>query len=77
MDIYKKNINSMSSYELAHKINSNSYCYDNTELSIVSKENNIGYSANNEDYGVEMNHFRIVRIIQENKNLLIKSEKNI
>ena len=77
MDIYKKNINSMSSYELAHKINSNSYCYDNAELSIVSKENNIGYSANNEDYGVEMNHFRIVKIIQENKNLLIKSEKNI
>ena len=77
IDIFKKN-NSMSSFDMPTKTNSYSY-YNNNELCIISKENNIEYITKNnvENFGVEMNHFRIVKIIQNNKNMLIKNEKNI
>ena len=77
MDISNKNYNLINSYELPTKANANSFFYDNNELSGVSKEINISYEACNEMYGVEMNHFRIVKIIQENKNMLNKNEKNL
>ena len=73
MDIYKKN-NSMSSFDLATKTNANSYSYANNELSIAANENNIEYKGYDGHYGVEMNHFRIVKIIQESKSMLIKNE---
>ena len=72
-DIYKKN-NSMSSFDLPTK--TNSYSYANNELYIISNENNFEYKSNYKNYGVEMNHFRIVKIIQDNKNMLKKNEKN-
>ena len=77
IDIFKKN-NSFSSCDMPTKTNSYSYC-NNTELYIISKENNFLYKAhaNDGNNGVEMNHFRIVKIIQDNKNLLIRNEKNL
>lgn len=48
-----------------------------SELNIV-KENNLNFIQSNEtNKGVEMNHFKIVALIQENKNLLEKFEKKI
>ena len=76
IEIYKKN-NSMSSFDMAAKTNANSYSYANTELCISQNENNIQYKVNEGDFGVEMNHFRIIKIIQENKKMLIKREKNL
>lgn len=65
-DIYKKN-NSISSIDMAIKSNI-SYSFANSDLCIVSKENNFEYKVNDRNSGVEMNHFRIVKIIQDNKN---------
>ena len=74
IDIYKKN-NSMSSFDMAAKTNANSYSYANTELYISQNENNVQYKVNEGEFGVEMNHFRIIKIIQENKKMLIKREQ--
>ena len=71
---YKKN-NSISSFDLPTK--TNSYSCANNELYIISNENNFEYKVNYKNYGVEMNHFRIVKIIQDNKRMLKKNEKNI
>ena len=77
IDLFKKN-NSFSSFDMPTKTNSYSYC-NNAELYIISKENNFQYKAhaNDGNNGVEMNHFRIVKIIQDNKSLLIRNEKNL
>ena len=74
IELYKKN-NSISSFDLPTK--TNSYSYANNELYIISNENNFEYKVNYKNYDVEMNHFRIVKIIQENKRMLKKNEKNI
>lgn len=66
-DIYKKN-NSISLIDMA--IKNNSYSFANSDLCIVSKENIFEYKVNDKNCGVEMNHFRIVKIIQENKNIV-------
>lgn len=74
IDTYKKNY-SMSSFDMVVKTNANSYSYANTELFISQNENNLQYTVNQGEYGVEMNHFRIIKIIQENKKMLVINEK--
>ena len=69
-NIYKKN----SSFDLVNKTSTNSYTYANNELCITANENNIQYKGDNCYYGVEMSHFNIVKIIQQNKSMLIKKE---
>ena len=67
----------MSSFDIASKTNANSYSIGNTELYISQNENNFQYKVNEDDFGVEMNHFRIIKIIQDNKKMLLNSEKYI
>ena len=74
MDITKKN-NSMYAFELNPKTSNNCNSKIFTELNIVSKENNFQYKIN-DNCGVEMNHFRVVKIIQENKIMINKYEYN-
>ena len=69
-NLYKKN----SSFDLINKTNTNSYSYVANELCITANENNIQYKGNDSNYGVEMSHFNIVKIIQKNKSLLVKNE---
>ena len=73
MDITKKN--SMYAFELNPKTSNNCNSKIFTELNIVSKENNFQYKIN-DNCGVEMNHFRVVKIIQENKIMINKYEYN-
>ena len=80
IDMTKKN-NSIYYFDSATRTNANNNSFSNLnsnpELNIV-KENNLNYLHNNEtNYGVEMNHFKIVALIQENKYLLEKFEKKI
>ena len=74
IDIFNKN-NSMSFFGMDKKTNVNSY--SNIELCISTNENNFEYKAKYLANEVEMNHFRIVKIIQSNKLMLIKNENNI
>ena len=76
IEIYKKT-NSMSFFDMGKKTNANSYSYSNTELFISTKENNFEYKANYLANEVEMYHFKIVKIIQNNKLMLLKDENNI
>mgnify|MGYP003571389240 CR=1 FL=1 len=80
IDMSKKN-NSIYYFDSATRTNANNNSFSNSnvnpELNIV-KENNLNYIHSNEsNIGVEMNHFKIVALIQENKNLLEKFEKKI
>ena len=80
IDMTKKN-NSIYYFDsvIGTNVNNNSFSNlnANPELNIV-KENNLNYLHNNEtNNGVEMNHFKIVALIQENKNSLEKFEKKI
>ena len=80
IDMTKKN-NSIYYFDSATRTNANNNSFSNLnanpELNIV-KENNLNYLHNNEtNNGVEMNHFKIVALIQENKKLLEKFEKKI
>ena len=69
----KKN-NSMYSLDLISKTNINSYSNAFSDLNVVSNENNFEFKKNdNFNHGVEMSHFRIVKIIQENKKYIGKS----
>ena len=67
-NVHKKN----SSFDLINKTNTNSYY--NCELCISANENNIHYKGKDNNYGVEMSHFNIVKSIQHNKSMLVKSE---
>lgn len=80
IDMTKKN-NSIYYFDSVSRSNANNNSFSNSnanpEYNIV-KENNLNYIQSNEsNKGVEMNHFKIVALIQENKNLLEKFEKNI
>ena len=80
IDMTKKN-NSIYYFDSVTRTNANNNSFSNSnvnpELNIV-KENNLNYIHRNEsNIGVEMNHFKIVALIQENKNLLEKFEKKI
>ena len=85
-EIFRKN-NSMCSFEIPSQDNINNTTYINTEFhkEIRSNKCNQSFSkystydnnGNNENYfGVEMNHFRIVKFIQESKNMLLKNNEN-
>ena len=90
-ELFRKN-NSMCSFDLSAQNNLNSNLYVNTEYNkeinydkcenknINNNNNDIKNNNSNNDgyFGVEMNHFRIVKFIQESKNLLLKNgEKNL
>jgi len=80
IDMTKKN-NSIYYFDSVTRTNVNNNSFSNSnanpELNIV-KENNLNYLKSNEsNKGVEMNHFKIVALIQENKNQLEKFEKKI
>ena len=83
---FRKN-NSMCSFELPPQKIMNSSRYINTEFhrEVHSNKCNNGFSVNNNMkenndnnnyFGVEMNHFRIVKFIQESKNMLLKNNEN-
>ena len=79
-DMTKKN-NSIYYFDSVTRTNANNNSFSNSnmksELNIV-KENNLNFIQSNETIkGVEMNHFKIVALIQENKNLVEKFEKKI
>ena len=74
IDIFNKN-SSMSFFGIDKKANANPY--SNSELCISTNENNFEYKAKYLVNEVEMNHFKIVKIIQNNKLMLIKNENNI
>ena len=79
-EMTKKN-NSIYYFDSVTRTNANNNSFSNSnmksELNIV-KENNLNFLQSNEtNKGVEMNHFKIVALIQENKNLLEKFEKKI
>ena len=74
-DNYKKN-NSMCSFELVAQKHMNSSSYMNTELNknyFNMKENENKHKNKYDLFGVEMNHFRIVKFIQDTKNVLVNS----
>lgn len=74
-DNYKKN-NSMCSFELVAQKHMNSSSYMNTELNknyFNMKENENKHNNKYDLFGVEMNHFRIVKFIQDTKNFLVNS----
>jgi hypothetical protein len=86
-ELFRKN-NSMCSFDFSTQNNLNSNLYVNTEY---NKEinydkcnnkninNNDIKKNNSKNYGyigVEMNHFRIVKFIQESKSLLLKNGEN-
>ena len=77
----------MCSFELQPQNNMNSSRYINTEFhrevhgnkcnNSFNLNNSIKDNTNNNNYfGVEMNHFRIVKFIQESKNMLLKNNEN-
>ena len=83
---FRKN-NSMCSFELPPQKIMNSSRYINTEFhrEVHSNKCNNSFSVNNNMkenndnnnyFGVEMNHFRIVKFIQESKNMLLKNNEN-
>ena len=83
---FRKN-NSMCSFELPPQKIMNSSRYINTEFhrEVHSNKCNNSFSGNNNTkenndnnnyFGVEMNHFRIVKFIQESKNMLLKNNEN-
>ena len=83
---FRKN-NSMCSFELPPQNIMNSSRYINTEFhrEVHSNKCNNSFSINNNTkenndnnnyFGVEMNHFRIVKFIQESKNMLLKNNEN-
>ena len=82
---FRKN-NSMCSFELPPQKIMNSSRYINTEFhrEVHSNKCNNSFSVNNNTkenndnnyFGVEMNHFRIVKFIQESKNMLLKNNEN-
>ena len=85
-EMFRKN-NSMCSFELQPQNNMNSSRYINTEFhrevhgnkcnNSFNLNNSIKDNTNNNNYfGVEMNHFRIVKFIQESKNMLLKNNEN-
>ncbi len=85
-EIFKKN-NSMCSFEIPSQNNINNTTYINTEFhkEIHSNKCNRSFSkdptndSNKSDdkyFGIEMNHFRIVKFIQESKNMLLKNNEN-
>jgi hypothetical protein len=85
-EIFTKN-NSMCSFDIPSQNNINNTAYINTEFhkEIHSNKCNQSFSKNlntdnnnNNDkcFGVEMNHFRIVKFIQESKNMLLKNNEN-
>ena len=70
-ELYKKN-KSMCSFDLSaqtHIMNSSSYVNTEFNKNYINKNEN-QKNDEYELYGVEMNHFRIVKFIQETKNLL-------
>ena len=70
-ELYKKN-NSMCSFDLSAKTHINSNSYVNTEFN--NNYQNIKENKNDGDHnGVEINHFRIVKFIQDTKKMLINS----
>ena len=80
-EMFRKN-NSMCSFELPTQNNMNSSAYVNTEYNKeihydkCDDKNNKRKKSNDGYFGVEMNHFRIVKFIQESKSLLLKNEVN-
>ena len=85
-EIFTKN-NSMCSFDIPSQNNINNTAYINTDFhkEIHSNKSNQSFSKNlntdnnnNNDkcFGVEMNHFRIVKFIQESKNMLLKHNEN-
>ena len=86
-ELFRKN-NSMCSFDFSTQNNLNSNLYVNTEYNKeihydkcdnkninnndIKKKN----SKNDGYIGVEMNHFRIVKFIQESKSLLLKNGEN-
>ena len=84
---FRKN-NSMCSFELPSQNNINSNTYINTEfykeISCDKNRNNKNnknfgnksINDNNNNIGIEMNHFRIVKFIQETKNMLLSNKAN-
>ena len=83
---FRKN-NSMCSFELPPQKIMNASRYINTEFhrEVHSNKCNNSFSVNNNTkenndnnnyFGVEMNHFRIVKFIQESKNMLLKNNEN-
>ena len=81
-DMFRKN-NSMCSFELPCQNKINTSMYLNTEIHKETQydNNDKGFrknSTNEKDnyFGVEMNHFRIVKFIQESKIMLLKHNEN-
>ena len=77
IDLYKKNNISMSFIDIDINTNKNSFSFNNNDLWISTQENKFEYIANPFSNELEMNHFRIVKFIQNHKAILIKHEKNI
>ena len=82
-EMFRKN-NSTCSFDLSTQNNINSNVYVNTEYNKEihydkcenNNNNNARKNSNDGYFGVEMNHFRIVKFIQESKNLLLKNGEN-
>ena len=84
-EIFRKN-NSMCSFELPTQNNINSSTYINTEFHKEIHYNKCNQSFrknltndnddNDNNFGVEMSHFRIVKFIQESKKMLLKNNEN-
>ena len=85
--MFRKN-NSMCSFDFSTQNNLNSNLYVNTEYNKeihydkcdnknINNNNIKKNNSKNDGYiGVEMNHFRIVKFIQESKSLLLKNGEN-
>ena len=66
----------MCSFELVAQKHMNSSSYMNTELNknyFNMKEKENKHKNKCDLFGVEMNHFRIVKFIQDTKNFLVNS----
>jgi len=86
-ELFRKN-NSMCSFDFSTQNNLNSNLYVNTEYNkeihydkcdnkIINNNDIKKNNSKNDGYiGVEMNHFRIVKFIQESKSLLLKNGEN-
>ena len=78
-EILRKN-NSMCSFESPLQNNINSSSYINTEYPKIINYDRCDKKAKknskNDCFGVEMNHFRIVKFIQDTKNMLLKNNEN-
>lgn len=86
-ELFRKN-NSMCSFDFSTQNNLNSNLYVNTEYNkeinydkcdnknINNNDIKKNNSKNDGYIGVEMNHFRIVKFIQESKSLLLKNGEN-